>query len=289
MLKEKWLITIDLDGTFLKTNSGEWENNSFAERNVKAIKKVMKLGHEVAIVTGRPWRDSKTIYEAIGLNTIIANFNGSHIHFPNNKSFLELNFSMNKDILLEALKLKSLQKLAKNYVVEIGNETKIKNEKDVELIKKLNLTEDSNFLPWDVKDGLETNPQSAFVDLKYKDNLNEIYELLLELKRKYGNSMLFRIWDHRKEWNFVGLEITPKGATKGTAMKYIASYYNINLKNTIAFGDGLNDREMLLDSAVGVVMKNAKGTIKTYGDDITDYTNDEAGVGRYLEKFFDLK
>ncbi len=85
------------------------------------------------------------------------------------------------------------------------------------------------------------------------------------------------------------LEINQKTSNKGTAMKHIAEYYNIPLSRTIAFGDGMNDKEMLIDAAVGVAMKNASGTVKSYADDTTNLTNDEAGVGDYLEQFFNLK
>jgi len=82
------------------------------------------------------------------------------------------------------------------------------------------------------------------------------------------------------------MEINQIGANKATAMKYIATYYNIPIKNTIAFGDGLNDKEMLFEASMGVAMKNAKGTVKTYAKDTTDYSNNDAGVGKYLEEFF---
>ena len=98
----------------------------------------------------------------------------------------------------------------------------------------------------------------------------------------------FRLWDGRK-YGWLVLEINQKAANKGTSLEDIAAYYNIPLSNTIAFGDGMNDREMLLTAGRGVAMKNAIGTVKSYADDVTDFTNDDAGVGIYLKDFFNIK
>ena len=40
------------------------------------------LGHEVAIVTGRPYRNSKQYYDQLNLGGPIANFNGALCHIP---------------------------------------------------------------------------------------------------------------------------------------------------------------------------------------------------------------
>jgi len=71
-------------------------------------------------------------------------------------------------------------------------------------------------------------------------------------------------------------------------MERIAGYYNIPLHRTLSFGDGMNDAEMLSKAAIGVAMKNASPQVKAYANDVTDYINDEAGVGKYIEKFLKL-
>lgn len=287
MKKNKWLITIDLDGTFLKTGVSGEPNYAFNEKNLSVINKLLDDGHEVAIVTGRPWRDAKEVYEKIGLKTIIANYNGAHIHFPGNDSFVDLTFSMNKDILSEVLSEDIIQKSTTTYVIEGINKSYISENPDETFLNLINIDERVEREIWKYGDEISFNPQSVMLGIDF-DKVDP-YEILHVLKKKYGNSMFFRLWDYRKsESPWIALEINQIGSNKGTAMKYIASYYNIPLTNTIAFGDGLNDREMLLEAGLGVAMKNAKGTVKTYADDITDFTNDDAGVGRYLEEFFEI-
>lgn len=284
MKKEKWLITIDLDGTFLNSGIPGKSNYSFNEYNLKVVKKLIKAGHKVSIVTGRPWRDAKKVYEDMGLKSIIANYNGAHIHNPSNKEFVDLTFSINQDILMEALSEKELKKMTNSIVIETLDKIYVSKGSKKMFLERISTSNIDN-CEWNEKEKLPMNPQAVYVSLEYKNN--DPFNVLHVLKRKYGNSLFFRLWDERDN-GWMLLEINQKGSNKGTAMKYIASYYNIPLSNTISFGDGLNDREMLIDAAIGVAMKNSKGTVKTYADDTTDFTNDESGVGKYLEDFFNI-
>ena len=43
---------------------------------------------------------------------------------------------------------------------------------------------------------------------------------------------------------------------------------------------------MTMGFAILIAMKNASNLVKSYADDITDYDNENDGVGKYLEKFF---
>ena len=284
MINKKWLVTIDLDGTLLKDTTKGRNNYAYNEKNKEVIKKLQADGHKVAIVTGRPWRDTAPIYESLGLDTIVANYNGAHIHLPNNNKFIDLNFSMNGDLLLKLLSEPILKKVTKAIIIETLQGTYALEDGDKVYLDRLdNMCK--NFIPWKFEDGLTVDPQTVYIGINYHDI--DPYEVLQVLKRKYGNSMLLRLWDERSNGSgWVSMEINQIGANKATAMKYIATYYNIPLKNTIAFGDGLNDKEMLFEASMGVAMKNAKGTIKTYAKDTTDYSNNDGGVGRYLEEFF---
>lgn len=284
----KWLITIDLDGTLLTSpkDSNKESHYNYNPYNLTVIKELVKIGHKVVIVTGRPWLNSKRVYESLGLKTMIGNYNGAHIHYPDNDSFIPLTFSMNKDILQEILVEPIIVNNNNGIVIESMDANYVLKGTNPKMLMNMNIVDEENIVDWEYGQDIKLNPQSVLISLNY-ENL-DFYELLDTLKRKYGNAMFFRVWDNRK-LGWLVIEINQKAANKGTALEYMAAYYNIPMTNTIALGDGLNDREMLNIAAHGVVMKNAKGTIKTYGNDITDYTNDDAGVGKYLEEFFNIK
>ncbi len=56
----------------------------------------------------------------------------------------------------------------------------------------------------------------------------------------------------------------------------------------MSFGDGENDLELIKMSAHGVAMKNGVDYIKQHAQHITDLTNEEGGVGDFLNKYFKL-
>lgn len=287
--KDKWLIGVDLDGTLLKTPSEENRQNfdyEIEKKNLDIIKKVIDQGHKVAIITGRPWEDSKPIYEYLGLESIIANFNGAHIHYPNNEAFIPVTYSINRDIMIDMFNEDILKKAGIAFIVETLDKTYVRSDSNKHISGRLHSIGMKNRVVFDKIEEIDVNPQAILIGLDY-ENVDP-YEVLQTLRRKYDDAMFFRLWDARDR-GWMILEINQKAANKGTALGTIASYYNIPLSNTMSFGDGLNDREMLIAASHGVAMKNAKGTIKTYANDVTDLTNDEGGVGDYIAKFFNIK
>ena len=53
----------------------------------------------------------------------------------------------------------------------------------------------------------------------------------------------------------------------------------------MAFGDSMNDETMIRLAGYGIAMKNGLQTIKDIAYAVTDYTNNEDGVARFLEKY----
>ncbi len=72
-------------------------------------------------------------------------------------------------------------------------------------------------------------------------------------------------------------EMYRKGITKATGVQKILSYYGAEQKDTVAFGDGLNDVEMIQFVGVGVAMGNAVEKLKQTADLVTK-ENDKNGL-----------
>ena len=81
------------------------------------------------------------------------------------------------------------------------------------------------------------------------------------------------------------LEVSQKGVEKCNGISKIAQIENIENKNIIAFGDGLNDIDMLKKCGVGVAMKNALPEVKEQADYITSRNNNENGVIEFLKEY----
>jgi len=76
--------------------------------------------------------------------------------------------------------------------------------------------------------------------------------------------------------------ITHKEATKSKAIAALAGYWGITQSEILAFGDDLNDIDLLEYAGVGVVMDNARDVVKRVGDYICP-SNDEDGIAAWIE------
>lgn len=85
-------------------------------------------------------------------------------------------------------------------------------------------------------------------------------------------------------WN---IEINSAGATKGQALKALCQALGIDLRDTLAFGDGTNDLDMIRTAGIGVAMGNGAEEVKAAADWIAPY-NDDAGVAAGIYRFMDL-
>lgn len=77
-------------------------------------------------------------------------------------------------------------------------------------------------------------------------------------------------------------DITARGADKGTALMTVAAHLGIDREDTVAFGDGGNDKSILQAAGTGVAMGNAPDDVKAVADYVTASV-DEDGIARALE------
>lgn len=76
-------------------------------------------------------------------------------------------------------------------------------------------------------------------------------------------------------------QIMHKDATKSKAVAELANFWNIEQSEITAFGDDLNDIDMLIFAGVGVAMENALDKVKAAADHVCQ-SNDEDGVAKWI-------
>lgn len=79
-------------------------------------------------------------------------------------------------------------------------------------------------------------------------------------------------------------EVVLKGIHKALAMEQLLAHLQIDKKDTLAIGDGMNDAEMLEYANIGIAMGNAKEGLKKIADDVTG-THDEGGIYQSFQKY----
>lgn len=85
-------------------------------------------------------------------------------------------------------------------------------------------------------------------------------------------------------WTPLFADVNPKGQSKQVGIDVFCKYFDIDIANTMAFGDGGNDITMLKHVAIGVAMGNANPEVKDIADYITDDV-DSDGIWNALKHF----
>ena len=78
-------------------------------------------------------------------------------------------------------------------------------------------------------------------------------------------------------------EISDPGVTKGRAMAALCRFFGISAADCIAFGDSMNDADMIQAAGLGVAMGNAVPALKALADRVCDSCEND-GVAKVLEE-----
>jgi len=82
------------------------------------------------------------------------------------------------------------------------------------------------------------------------------------------------------------LEFAQAGVTKGAGLDFLAEHMGFTREQTIAFGDGENDVELVEWAAYGIAVENAHPRVKAVADWICPSAAEE-GVAQVLEAYLD--
>ncbi|MDQ0728053.1 Cof-type HAD-IIB family hydrolase [Microbacterium sp. W4I20] len=79
------------------------------------------------------------------------------------------------------------------------------------------------------------------------------------------------------------VEVMAEGVTKATGLARLCAHLDIDRADVVAFGDALNDVEMLRWAGHGVAMADAATVVQDAADETTT-SNDDHGVARVIER-----
>ncbi|WP_025724482.1 HAD family hydrolase [Acholeplasma granularum] len=269
---EKHLIAIDLDGTLLNDDS------KVPQKNKEVIKKLVEKGHMVVLATGRPFHATIDIYNELDLKTPVITDNGGNIREPKNPQFQIVTdgiqveiahslFNFTKPHLESAFYSYGDHIYAYKYLDRLHNI--FMGSQNAKIIHA-----DFNDL-WHTPTGMIYLVSTPF--------MSEFEHFITEkLKGELG----FRLWGHDSK--HAVYEIYKFNSSKLSAINWVADHFGIDQKNMIAFGDGLNDIEMIKGVNLGIAMPNGTTELKQVADKILEHDNNDAGVGKFLENYFSL-
>ncbi|MDL2254794.1 HAD hydrolase family protein, partial [Bacteroidales bacterium OttesenSCG-928-J16] len=85
-------------------------------------------------------------------------------------------------------------------------------------------------------------------------------------------------------WSPLFTDIIPKGGSKWIGIEKVLEHFGIAPDETMAFGDGGNDVEMLRNAGIGVAMQNAEMGVQQAADYVTTSVDDD-GIANALRHF----
>ncbi|MBP1994071.1 Cof-type HAD-IIB family hydrolase [Paenibacillus eucommiae] len=70
-------------------------------------------------------------------------------------------------------------------------------------------------------------------------------------------------------WHRAAMDVLPLTGSKAQGLEAMLQHLNLSPAEAVAFGDGLNDKEMLMLAGLGIAMGNSHEQLKPYADYIT--------------------
>lgn len=116
----------------------------------------------------------------------------------------------------------------------------------------------------------------------YEDRI--IYQCIIHTTEEYDTFYQEAFPDcHFTRWNPYSVDVISKGMSKAVGIQKLIEHIGIDISETVAFGDGLNDIEMLQAVGMGIAMENGRAELKEIADDITA-SPENHGILKGLQK-----
>lgn len=257
------LLFLDIDGTILKPD------HTYSASTKEAIAEVKEQGVEVFLATGRPLHEVKELAEELDVQSFVG-YNGA------------FGIYQDETIINEPLKestIKEFLRLAKEHNHELVCYTSEKNYFTSLTHPKVQQFIDIFNLKWNealTEDVVSGILGATVMNLKPEDVA--LYEEEADIHLSQVNV------EEVKH----GYDIIRKSVNKGVAVQRIMDRLNVKKEQTIAFGDGMNDKEMLQAVGEGFAMGNCAPELLPYSKHQTT-TVTESGIANGLKQLGLLK
>lgn len=252
---ENKIIFFDIDGTLLNTEK------KIPQTTKASIEELKKNGVHVVIATGRPPFMFEQIREELEIDSYVS-FNGQHVVYKG-----------------ETIYKKPMKKHEIIHLHEDTLQSKIPMVYFSESEMRATVGEHQY-----IKEGLG-KLKFYYPEKDEHFPLNEsIYQALMFCEKGKEDSLIQK---HASfsflRWHTYSIDILPVGGTKAIGIEHMMKASGLNHADSYAFGDGLNDLEMLQAVGTGVAMGNARDSLKTIADFVTD-SSDNDGIFKGLKQ-----
>ena len=264
------IIACDLDETLLNSR------HQISLRDIESIKKATALGVKFVMATGRPFNSVSEDLKRLDLfdreDEYVMSFNGGVL-------------TENRNDRVIYCRQMPYEKVAELYRWGVEFDTCIHvytldtvyvyNYNDIErryIEGRMNIKEifDRN---------IEFLKDDTFIKILFMEADNEkLHEYHRQMADVLGDVEVSYSSNRYLEFNNLGVD-------KGEGLKHLAQLLNVDIADTIAVGDNVNDLPMIKAAGLGIGVRNVNPVMKDECDVILDATNNDDPLTEVIERF----
>lgn len=285
------LVAIDLDGTLL---------NSYGivtEYTKQTIKKCIQKGIEIVLASGRPNDSIEAIAKEIGATNYFISGNGALIYDMQKQESIYEKY-MTKEKVLEIIKICEENSISYNvYTNKTILATSLKH--NVLYYHKENLKKEENKkthinIVENMYEYVKQLNEERFLKITVCDENNSIFNSIIRKLRQiegievldvsHMSRKIIRQGTEEIPIEYYYTEVSLAEVDKWNAIGFLQEKLGIKKEEIIAIGDNMNDKKMIEQAGLGIVMKGSTPIVSEVADYITE-GNNEDGVAKALEMF----
>ena len=260
-------VFFDIDGTILDAVGGITQ---LTERVRTAMKNLQKAGHLIFIATGRPYAFLQKEVLNFGFDGFVLNNGAVAI--------------VGEKIIFDKPIPKSSVEKVRNLAVEGNVEYIFEShpytycQQGFEVFERFFKRIDANQskIVRDFEfDKISVSKIECLTDRTDFENINATYEKILSTPGLTG-------W--ADPFHFKTLEIYSAEVSKATGIFEVLKYFDIPVENSFAFGDGINDHEMISKVGNGIAMGTGAEDLKRSAKFVVPSVHED-GVAVGIEKY----
>ncbi|WP_133649639.1 Cof-type HAD-IIB family hydrolase [Paraburkholderia flava] len=264
------VIATDLDGTLL---NGDHQVDPFT---IATVRRLEAQQLQFVIATGRHYRDVAGIRDLLGIRPYLITSNGARVHAPDDTM-----------IYADNLPPPLVRRLVQPEVVGAHGRVIVNLFADnAWLIDRhapelLRLHQDSGF-GYSVID-MQQHDGSDIAKALYIGDPADLAQVAVNLQQQFGDALYvtYSLPDC--------LEVMTSNVSKGRALKFVLDRLGVAPSRCVAFGDNMNDVDLLETAGHPFMMNNANPDLIALLPNVPRIGNNfEAGVAHHLRKLFSL-
>ncbi|MGC4880137.1 HAD family hydrolase [Micromonospora sp. DT43] len=261
------LVATDIDGTLIR------DDRTLSPRTADVLARITARGTPVVLVTGRPVRWLKMVYDQLAEPLPAVCANGAVVYDPVRDEVLRADPLAPQHLAEVARRLRA-EVPDISFAVEVLDSREMRHEVHYPLRWD---ADHDRIRPVETPEELLSVPAVKLLARAGEQDPDTFVELIGAAVAGLAEAT---------HSSYSGLvEISAAGVTKAAGLDWYCDRLGVAAADVLAFGDMPNDVPMLSWAGRGVAVANAHPAVLAVADEVTG-ANSEDGVAAYLEKIF---